>query len=115
MENINEIIDNICNRLGTTVDFIVPEYIRMEIISKVAAILICIIISVLLRFICKKLDKLREADCNYEELYICSVYANIIISIFLLIGILFSIADLAKALVSPYGYFVSELIRMSTN
>ena len=31
MENLNEIIDNLCNKLGTTAEFLIPEYAKMRI------------------------------------------------------------------------------------
>lgn len=35
MENINEIIDNICLKLGTTAEFLIPEYAKMRIAESI--------------------------------------------------------------------------------
>lgn len=35
MENINEIIDNICLKLGTTAEFLIPEYAKMRIVESI--------------------------------------------------------------------------------
>lgn len=38
MENINEIIDNLCNKLGTTAEYLIPEYAKMRIADGITAI-----------------------------------------------------------------------------
>ena len=35
MQNINEIIDNICLKLGTTAEFLIPEYAKMRIAESI--------------------------------------------------------------------------------
>ena len=33
MENVNDIINNLCEKLGTTIEYIVPEYAKMKIVN----------------------------------------------------------------------------------
>ena len=104
MENVNEIIDNICNKLGTTAEFIAPEYARMHAASSITAIVISIVAIVAYFMILRKLFVLRDDEM---VLYIGGAIA---LGAFLLI--VFNAITLAEALASPYGYFFQKVIGM---
>ena len=43
--DVNTIIDNICSKLGTTVEMVVPEYAKYMIASKVISLIIGMVIA----------------------------------------------------------------------
>ena len=70
MIDANAIIDNICNKLGTTADILVPELVRYKEYSYLAGFIICIIcivISVILIWIGRKISEKHDSD---EEDYL---------------------------------------------
>ncbi len=66
-EEVNIIIDNLCNKFGTTIQTLVPEIAKMRIAEDIVSIAIC---TILLIIICKIIKKVREyikeQDCGLE-------------------------------------------------
>lgn len=44
MDQVNDIINNLCDKLGTTVEYLAPEYAKMKIADAQASILVAVII-----------------------------------------------------------------------
>ena len=71
MMDANVVIDNICNKIGTTADILVPELARYKEYSYLAGgilCIICIVVSVIIILIGKKLYE-KECD-DYIGCYI---------------------------------------------
>ena len=112
MENINEIIDNICNKLGTTAEFIAPEYARMHVASSITAIVISIVGIIAYFMILRKLFSLKDEHRYFNEIYEMFLYVGGVIAFAAFLLILLKAITLTEALASPYGYFFQKVIGM---
>lgn len=112
MENVNEIIDNICNKLGTTAEFIAPEYARMHAASSITAIVISIVAIIAYFIILRKLFLLKDECRDFNEIYEMFSYIGGVIAFAAFLLIVFKAITLAEALASPYGYFFQKVIGM---
>lgn len=111
MENVNEIIDSICNKLGTTVEFIMPEYARMAIVGDVVLILVIFAVGYGGYIGLRKLHKFCEEKEHDYDLYL--VVAIIIAVIFVIFGvsaIVASSVELTQAIASPHAFFVKAVM-----
>ena len=62
-EEINIIIDNLCNKFGTTIQTLVPEIAKMRIAEDIVSIVICIILLIILYKIIKKVwEYIKKTD-----------------------------------------------------
>lgn len=116
MENVssevNEIIDNIANKLGTTAEFIVPELAKCMIAEQIIELIICgvLVLSAIIAIIalCKK----KKLTDRYGDLtgaggitLVISVAAGIV-----LFDLSYTAIKLAGYMASPTGAVVKEII-----
>ena len=100
-DEINAVIDNLCNKFGVTLEWLIPEMAKYYIaVDLIEIIILGIIIAVLLFFIFKFYKK--ETDLDFEsfdkemDIFLLCIPV-LIVGIFLVIGIL----DLAGWIISP--------------
>lgn len=66
-EEVNIIIDNLCNKFGTTIQTLVPEMVKMYIAENIVSIAICVILLIILyKVIIKVREYIKEQDCCLE-------------------------------------------------
>ena len=124
--DVNVIIDNICNKLGTTVEMVVPEYAKYMIASKVISLIIGVVIAffatalinMLLASLRKKIAEYKEEYGNTDDWwsedwvfpYILGGMALIFIGI---VGTatLVNGLDIIPWLISPQGAFIAEVTK----
>ena len=123
--DVNVIIDNICNKLGTTVEMVVPEYAKYMIASKLTALIIGMAIAffatalmnMLIASLRKRIAKYREkydSDDWYDEDWviphviggIALIFVGIVGTVTLVNGL-----DIIPWIVSPQGAFIAEVIK----
>jgi H+/Cl- antiporter ClcA len=123
--DVNAIIDNICNKLGTTVEMVVPEYAKYMIASK----LVTLIIGVMITFFATALmnmmlTSLKKEIAEYKEKYerddwwsedwvfpyilggIALIFVGIVGTATLVNGL-----DFIPWLISPQGAFIAEVMK----
>lgn len=117
MENINEIIDNICLKLGTTADLLIPEYAKMRIAESIlstvifAALIFATVCA--LKFLVKAVKPggvFYESDLETEA-SIVGGSILVIGGIFFLIFFVDSACCLLRYASSPTAAFVDEMLK----
>jgi phosphate/sulfate permease len=123
--DVNAIIDNICNKLGTTVEMVVPEYAKYMIASKVISLIIGVVIAffatalmkMLVTSLKKKITEYREEydrdDWYDEDWVVLYVIGDIVIIIIGTIAVthIASGLDIIPWIISPQGAFVAEVMK----
>ena len=112
MENVNEIIDSICNKLGTTVEFIVPEYARMAIVGDVVLILVIFAVWYSGYIGLRKLHKFCEKEEYVSDVYLAAaIFIAVIFAVFGVSAIIISSVELTQAIASPHAFFIKEVMK----
>ena len=122
---INEVINNICEKLGTTIDKVMPEYAKYMVVTNIKDFIIGIILLVftailfrsLFKWLKSRIDKYKEEmddDDWMDEDFAFAFYlgcAPLIITT--IVGIIFTINGLKFLdwLISPQGAFVAYVLR----
>jgi hypothetical protein len=123
--DVNAIIDNICNKLGTTVEAVVPEYAKYMIVSKVISLIIGVVIAFFATALINMLlASLRKKIAEYKSEYdrddwwsedwaiLCIVgYGVIIIIGIIAVAFIVSGLDFIPWLISPQGAFIAEVMK----
>jgi hypothetical protein len=123
--DVNTIIDNICNKLGTTVEAVVPEYAKYMIASKLITLIIGVAIAffattsmnMLLASLKKKIAEYKseyDRDDWWDEGWVVPHIAGGMVIIFAgLIAVIYvsSGLDFIPWLVSPQGAFIAEVMK----
>lgn len=112
MENVNEIIDSICNKLGTTVEFVVPEYARMAIVGNVVLILVIFAVGYGGYIGLRKLHKFCEEEVDYDAYLAAAIVFAFAFAIFSVATIIVSSMELAQAIASPHAFFVKAVMEV---
>lgn len=114
--DINEIIDNLCNKLGTTAELLIPEYAKMKIASSVVEIIISAVIIAALVFIAKKVYKwMRDNEIDkYDDAFfwivlcgVCGVGGAAVCAI----NIMVNVIGISKFVTSPVAAFIEEMLK----
>lgn len=122
--DVNTIIDNICTKLGTTVEAVVPEYVKFMIASKLVMLITGVVItfiaakltSVMLASFKKRLAEYKEEygsnDWVFEEWAIPYIIGSIALIFVGAAGIITLIngLDIIPWIVSPQGAFIADMM-----
>lgn len=122
--DVNVVIDNICNKLGTTVEVVVPEYTRYMIASKAITLIVGIAITLFTAALMQMLIvSLKKSIAKYKEKYERDdwwdedwVILYVIGGIALIFVGTFGTAIVVKGLgiipwiVSPQGAFIADIM-----
>ena len=116
MENINSVIDNLCIKLGTTVEVLIPELIKYKRTEAIADLIIYLAVLLLTGLFCKQyLLKLIPKEEEEAEVSVVKLLVVILVILILLITpISFFVAlhNLVVWTVSPEGASVEYLLRL---
>ena len=103
--DINSVIDNLCNKLNTTSECLIPEYAKMHITSAWFWIVICAIV-ILISIICiiyiAKSDELLDGE-NTAALFLIVIIACIYIC-----G--YNIKEIVQWNIAPLGKFTEYIL-----
>lgn len=108
--DINAVIDNICEKLGTTTEFLIPELARREICTNVATLLMSLIFIIIALYF---LPKAWKYDCDNMDSVITVIPFLVLAGscVFFVI----SVVDLAGWIASPTASSVIEIVEMVEN
>ena len=123
--DVNTIIDNICNKLGTTVETVVPEYAKYMIASKVISLIIGVMIAffatalmhMLISSLKKKIAEYKEEyerdDWSDEDWVIFYAIGGGAIAFVGIIAVAFILNGLGfiSWIISPQGAFIAEVLK----
>ena len=121
--DVNEIINNICAKLGTTVEKVVPEYAKYKVVSNLQELLIGVVLAIITTFLTMTMLKmLKKRIAEYIDEYghndwydedFAAVYCIGGVFLFILMVIATAMIvnglDFVPWLVSPQGAFVAEI------
>lgn len=105
--DINAVIDNICEKLGTTTEFLIPELARREICTNVATLLISLIFIIIALYF---LPKAWKYDCDNRDSAMTVIPFLVISGSCILLII--SVIDLVGWVASPTASSVIEIIKI---
>ena len=106
-EKINAVINNLCEKFGTTAEFLVPEIAKYEIATDVVWIIFSTVLIIILVIIAVRSHRVMEYDDGYEVLFFVSVFL-----VFIFAAILCGcVSDAVGWMVSPYGAVVQMITR----
>ena len=111
-EEINAIINNLCDKLGTSAKLLIPELARLRVIESVTLLVIFFIILVIGLYFLPKAWKYDHRERNIyqdDSMWFLFPSSVIIIGIF---GVTSSIFSLVGWLTSPTIKAILEIIRM---
>ena len=117
--NVNEIINNICAKLGTTIEKVVPEYAKYKVVSNLQELLIGVVLAIITTFltmtmlkmkkrIAEHVDEYGNNDC-YEEDFVTFCGPFLFILMVIATTMIVNGLDFVSWLVSPQGAFVAEI------
>lgn len=114
MDNINEVIDNICTRIGTTAERMVPEYARMKITSS-AVLLVLLLVIFAVSIAAVRCAYKRYKEDEYDEartgaLLGAVIFAAVASFVFLIFGV-DAILTITKYSAAPYAAFIEEMLK----
>ena len=117
MNEVNDIINNLCIKLGTSIEYLAPEYAKMRIAESWAMITIAGVVFVLylafMVFIKKYVTKLVESGdrWNADEWKVIAIGISIVIFIVILCTACIAIPTIYKFNASPMAAFLSEILK----
>ena len=110
--NVNSIINNLCDKLGTTVDYLIPEmakyYITRHTVGVIISIIIIIILCIFLTIIYKSM---KNGDIDYDipdYLFLFGI-ATIVEFIPFFIFV-YNLTELSGYLASPTAAVIKEIL-----
>ena len=121
--DVNEIINNICTKLGTTVEKVVPEYAKYKVVSNLQCFLIGVVFAIITTFLTMTMLKmLKKRIAEYVDEYgnndwydedfamvYCIGGAFLFILMVIATAMIVNGLDFVPWLVSPQGAFVAEI------
>lgn len=124
--DVNTIIDNICNKLGTTVEMVVPGYAKYMIASKLVTLITGVVIAffgtalmhMLMTSLKKKIAEYKEEYGSTDDWWSEDWAISYIIgdAVIIIIGII-AVAHIVSGLhfipwiISPQGAFIAEVMK----
>ena len=106
-EKINAVINNLCEKFGTTTQFLVPEIAKYKIATDVVGIIFSTVLIIILVIIAVRSHRLMEYDDDFEVPFFVSVFLALI-----LVAILWVyVSNAVGWMVSPYGAVVQMITR----
>ena len=124
--DVNSIIDNICSKLGTTVEMVVPEYTKYMIASKLVTLIIGVMITffatalmnMMLTSLRKKIAEYKEEYGNTDDWWsevwsVLYIIGGVVLIFVGIIGVITSVngLDIIPWIVSPQGAFIAEVMK----
>ena len=106
-EKINAVINNLCEKFGTTTQFLVPEIAKYEIATDVVGIIFSTVLIIILVIIVVRSHRVMEYDDSYEVPFFLSVFLVFIFAVILWVYV----SDAVGWMVSPYGAVVQMITR----
>lgn len=108
-EEVNIIIDNLCNKFGTTIQALVPEMAKMYIAKDIVSIAICVIFLVIIYKIMTKVwEYIKEQDCGLEPIILIPCLPlGIVVSLFCV-----HITDFVGWIASPMAKTIETIVMM---
>ena len=107
-EEINAVIDNLCEKLGTTAQCLIPEMAKMGIAEAIVGIIFSVIIlAVLIRLFPKTLKR-DDKECSSWSIVLAVVMVADVIILWC------SVFDLVGWITSPTAKAVKEIINTVT-
>lgn len=121
--DVNEIINNICAKLGTTVEKVVPEYAKYKVVSNLQEFLIGVVLAIITTFLTMTMLKMLKKriveyvdeyghndwyDEDFVEVYYIGGAFLFILMVIATVMIVNGL-DFVPWLVSPQGAFVAEI------
>lgn len=106
-EKINAVINNLCEKFGTTTQFLVPEIAKYEIATDVVGIIFSTVLIIILVIIAVRSHRVMEYDDGYEVPFFVSIFFALIFVAILWV----CVSDAVGWMVSPYGAVVQMITR----
>ena len=116
MENVNSVINNLCVKLGTTVEVLIPELIKYKRTEATIDLIIYSVVILLTGLLCKKyVLKLIPAEDEEAEVTVVKILGLIVLgSIMVITSISFFVTlhNLVVWTVSPEGASMEYILRL---
>ena len=112
MDNLNETIDYICQKLGTTAEYIIPEYAKMKIVSNSVIALACVCLIIFVFIIWKNFDNIVK-KCNsdlVEGIEILLAVGGLITVILCPLFLVGAVYEMSKFIFSPTAGFIADIL-----
>ena len=113
MNEINIVIDNLCEKLGTTVEYLIPEITKVNTVSAIYGIVIFGIFTVISVLIFRYSWKKYHAEDCYDDLGPILGMATAVMTGVITISLMLSnVGELIKWISSPTAMAISKLMGM---
>lgn len=112
MDNLNETVDYICQKLGTTAEYIIPEYAKMKIVSNSVIALACVCAIFFVFIIWKKFDNV-VSKCSsdaVEAVEIILTIGGLCTIIVCPIFLVSAVYEMSKFIFSPTAAFIADIL-----
>lgn len=110
-EEISIVIDKLCEKLGTTIEYFIPEYAKYNIASAIYVISICILLIIVSAVIIRKCKKNLDDDDYYNDDWAMGV--SIVFFAVLIIAIVVAFIFLHRLImwnISPLSSTVNRIV-----
>lgn len=107
-EEINAVIDKLCEKLGTTAQCLIPEMAKMGIAEAIVGIIFSVIILAVLIYLFPKTLKRDDRECSSWSIVLSVIMVADVIILWC------SVCDLTGWITSPTAKAVKEIINTVT-
>ena len=110
-EEINAVIDNLCIKLGTASQVLIPELAKYHIATTISALVICIVLLIVSAWICRKSIKIVRED-EFDTAAAIGLMLSVVVIIVLVICIGVQVVTLVGWIASPTVSAIEDITRM---
>ena len=107
---INAIIEKLCEKLGTSAQFLIPELTKLSIIIDIYTIIACIIITVILAVV--GIWGIKNREDEFDALHELTAIIAFVLCVVAVVLIIVAGCDLIGWLVSPEAMTFKQIISM---
>lgn len=112
-KEINAVIDNLCNKLGTSAKFLIPELARMHIAQGIFSSVVSAVIFIICIYFARKAWAYDHRDDNSMwENDSCWIILPMVVGICSFIWLSTAVYDLIGWVASPTAMAITEIARM---
>ena len=114
MQDVQQLIDYLCQKLGTTAEYLLPEFARYKIGSLVTQVIIGFILLIIgIKLLFKAITEFKKEEIEDDEaiLWLCGV-PGLIVSVINLIWLIEVLPNLIGYLCSPTAGALKDIAGM---
>lgn len=109
---INAIIDNLCQKLGTSATYLIPELAKKEIAETAVGLVFAVLVGVILVYLMKRIAKrMEEGQIDMEDGFFFFIFPGFALVVDYVVIMMFA-GNLAGWIASPTAKAIEKIAEM---